>query len=349
MVGPQLLPLNQLEHFYRGGSRIAEWRRAPGAGGPSRPEEWLASMTTMTSHAERGLSRLADGTLLRDAVLRDPESWLGPAHVDAFGPSTELLVKLLDAGQRLPVHLHPDRAFAARHLGIRHGKTEAWIVLDVDVGARVRLGFAEPTSSSRVRAMVDAKDTEALVASLRAVDVRPGDAVLVPAGLPHCIDAGVFVLELQEPTDLSILLEAGDMALDVAREGHLGLGFEVALQALRVDVLDDAGLDNLVVRREEAGGSGFVDVLPAGARPYFRAHRLDPAQASPEVAAGFAVVAVTAGSGRLVAGSACALDIRRGDVAVVPFAAGRWHLEGAAQALVCRPPLPQDPGRQVRS
>jgi mannose-6-phosphate isomerase len=344
MVGPQLLPLNQLEHFYRGGSRIAAWRRAPGTGGASRPEEWLASMTTMTSHAERGLSRLADGTLLRDAVLRDPESWLGPSHVDAFGPSTELLVKLLDAGQRLPVHLHPDQAFAARHLGIRHGKTEAWIVLDVDAGARVRLGFAEPTSLSRVRAMVDAKDTEALVASLRAVDVRPGDAVLVPAGMPHCIDAGVFVLELQEPTDLSILLEAGDVAVDVAREGHLGLGFDVALQALRVDALDDGALDDLVLRREDADGN----VLPAGARPYFRAHRLDPAQAGPEVAAGFAVVAVTAGSGRLVAGSAGALDIRRGDVAVVPFAAGRWHLEGAAQSLVCRPPLPQDAGREVR-
>src|SRR3954469_21674986 len=131
MTGPQLLPRNQLSHFYRGGERLAAWRRAAGQAGPNQPEEWLASMTTMSGEAERGLSRLADGTLLRDAVEADPMAWLGEAHVEHFGPSTERLVKLLDAGQRLPVHLHPDRAFARKHLGLYHGKTEAWIILDV--------------------------------------------------------------------------------------------------------------------------------------------------------------------------------------------------------------------------
>ncbi|HEY9523170.1 MAG TPA: mannose-6-phosphate isomerase, partial [Thermopolyspora sp.] len=138
---PSLLPMNQVTHFYRGGDRIAAWRRDGRAGGPYRPEEWIGSMTTMTSEPEKGLSRLSDGTLLRDAVLAAPERWLGPAHVAAYGASTEVLVKLLDAGQRLPVHLHPDRAFARRHLGLRHGKTEAWIVLGVTGDARVRLGF----------------------------------------------------------------------------------------------------------------------------------------------------------------------------------------------------------------
>ncbi|WP_231560250.1 hypothetical protein [Microbacterium hominis] len=41
------------------------------------------------------------------------------------------LVKLLDAGQRLPVHAHPDDAFAAAHLGRAHGKAEAWYILSV--------------------------------------------------------------------------------------------------------------------------------------------------------------------------------------------------------------------------
>src|SRR5919202_4708695 len=143
---PQLLPLNQVDHFYLGGQRISAFRRtgATGvAGGERRPEEWIASMTTMSSDPERGRSRLADGTLLSDAVTNDPENWLGAAHVTAFGPSTELLVKLLDAGQRLPVPLPPDRAFARRHLGLPHGKTEAWIVLEAGAGAGVQLGFED--------------------------------------------------------------------------------------------------------------------------------------------------------------------------------------------------------------
>src|SRR5262249_7478713 len=156
--------------------------------------------------------------------------WLGPQHVKAYGPSTELLVKLLDAGQRLPVHLHPDRAFARRHLGLPHGKTEAWIVLGVDGDAGVRLGVAAATRRREVRALVGARAPVGLVGSLRALPVRPGDAVLVPAGVPHAIDAGVFVLELQEPSDLSILLEWAGFGVDGRADGHLGLGFDVALQ-----------------------------------------------------------------------------------------------------------------------
>jgi mannose-6-phosphate isomerase len=340
MPAPQLLPSNQVTHFYRGGRRIAAFRGGDPEGGPRRPEEWIASMTTMTSERERGLSRLRDGTLLRDAVAADPAGWLGPSHVDSFGASTELLVKLLDAGQRLPVHLHPDRAFARQHLGLPHGKTEAWIILDVDEGARVRLGFTEPMARERLRAMVDAGDSDELVRSLRACDARPGDAVLVPAGVPHCIDAGVFLLELQEPTDLSIVLEAEDMPIEPSRDGHLGLGFDVALDAVRLDALDPAGLDRLVVRREQVDRSALAALLPAAAGPYFRAHR---AVDGTTVDAGFTVLVVITGVASLVPSSGDLLTVKRGDAVVVPYAAGPWRLEGPVEAVVCRPPEPAQP------
>jgi mannose-6-phosphate isomerase len=329
MTGPQLLPRNQLDHFYRGGERLAAWRRAGPPTSERQPEEWLASMTTMSGQAERGLSRLADGTFLRDAIIADPVGWLGEAHVEAAGPSTELLVKLLDAGQRLPVHLHPDRAFARRHLGLGHGKTEAWIILEVDAGAGVRLGFAQPMGRATVRDLVDRNDSGALLGALRGIDVRPGDGILVPAGVPHSIDAGVFVLELQEPTDLSIILETEDMPVDLRRDGHLGLGFDVALDALTLDPVDTA---RLVVR------AAAPRLLPPAADPYFRATR---AGAEP---AGFAVVVVDSGAGRLVAAEGAPLDIARGDVAVLPHRAGPWRLDGPVTAIVCRPPEPQPAG-----
>jgi mannose-6-phosphate isomerase len=361
---PQLLSVNQVAHFYRGGRRIAEFRgavagadprepvrrepdrrepdrREPDRREPDRrePEEWIGSVTTMAAERERGLSRLPDGSLLRDAVAADPMGWLGPRHTAAYGPSTELLVKLLDAGQRLPVHLHPDRAFARRHLGLPHGKTEAWIILDLDAGARVRLGFTEPMDRSRLRAMMAAADSDGLVRSLRSCRVQPGDTVLVPAGLPHCIDAGVFLLELQEPTDLSILLEAGEVAVDLGRDGHLGLGYDIALDALRLDALTEAALDRLVVRRERVRADGLAALLPAAADPYFRAHRARGAD-GPSIDAGFAVVVVTRGPGRLRSGPGEGIAVRRGDAAVVPFAAGAWRLDGPVEAVVCRPPDP---------
>jgi mannose-6-phosphate isomerase len=293
----------------------------------SSPEEWLASMTTMSSSDTRGLSPLGDGSLLRDAVQADPEGWLGPAHVARFGPSTELLVKLLDADQRLPVHLHPDRAFARAHLSAGHGKTEAWYVLAADPGAAVRLGFVEPMSADRLRHLVADHETDALVDALHRLTVAPGDAVLVPAGTPHCIDPGIFVLELQEPTDFSILLEARDLPLDLERDGHLGLGYDLALEAVNREAMVD--LESLVRRGQTTG-----DLMPPGAAGFFRLN------CDADYEPGFAVVVVIDGDGRFIADEAPGFEVSRGDAVVVPFAAGRWRIDGSAWALVSRPPLP---------
>ena len=65
-----------------------------------------------------------------------------------FGTSTGLLVKLLDAAERLPVHAHPDRAFAREAFDSPFGKTEAWIVLDTREAPRPRSGSACASASS---------------------------------------------------------------------------------------------------------------------------------------------------------------------------------------------------------
>ena len=122
MASPEKLPPNQFDHFYKGGNRIGALRHGPG--GPMRPEEWIGSVTTRFGEKEQGLSRLSSGELLIEAIAHDPNAWLGPYHLAAFGTSTEVLVKLLDPEQRLPVHFHPNRKFSKTHLSLNHGKTE---------------------------------------------------------------------------------------------------------------------------------------------------------------------------------------------------------------------------------
>jgi mannose-6-phosphate isomerase len=75
------------------------------------------------------MTRLDDGRLLSDAITNEPLTWLGEDHVARYGDDVMLLVKLLDAGQRLPVHAHPDGDFAASHVAAAHGKAEAWYIL----------------------------------------------------------------------------------------------------------------------------------------------------------------------------------------------------------------------------
>src|SRR5438067_6559413 len=195
----------------------------PGPGDDHRPEDWVGSVTAVSGSTADGLTRLPDGRLLRDAIDADPEGYLGPGHVRRHGSSPALLVKLLDAGERLPVHCHPGDVFARRHLASHWGKTEAWIVIDAVPGGQVHLGFREAVPDEALAGWVAGQDP-AMLRALNRVAVRPGDAILVPAGLPHAIGAGVFVVELQQPTDLPVLLEWDAFPIDGAVEGHLGLG-----------------------------------------------------------------------------------------------------------------------------
>lgn len=337
---PIALPCNQFDHFYRGGDRIGALRGGPG--GPMRPEEWLASTTTRYGQAPQGLSRLPDGRLLIEAIEVDPLAWLGPDHVERYGSSTEVLIKLLDLDQRLPVHLHPDRAFAGAHLGLVHGKTEAWYVLDAPAGAEVGVGFREAVSMPQLRDWVDHEDADALLGSLQRKQVKPGDAMLVPAGLPHSVPAGVFVLELQEPTDLSILLEWREFAVDGRRDGHLGLGFEVVLDAVDRSATSAADLDELTLTREQIEAAGLRSALPTRADPYFRIHRIQTSAGPVTVDAGFGVLLVLQGEGTLRTETG-SMDLERGMAVLMAHASGPWIVEGDLIAMACRPPAPDAP------
>jgi mannose-6-phosphate isomerase len=319
---PLELAPNQIPRFYSGGARIASFRGLPSAGDDG-PEDWIASTTTVFGEQALGHTRLAGGELLADVLAADPEAFFEPAHLAAFGPEPALLIKLLDAGQRLPVHLHPDDAFASARLALPRGKTEAWIILDAVEGAAVHLGFARDIDAAELAARVEAQDVAAMIAAMNPLPVAAGDAIYVPAGLAHVIGEGILLLELQQPTDLSVLLEWRGV-VDSEREAFLGLAVAEALDAARRTRVTTEELRRLTSRR----GSTF---FAAEADAFFRADRvsggdvLDP---------GFSVLIVTEGDGALEG-----LPVRRGSTVLVPFAAGACELKGSVRAVRCRPPL----------
>jgi mannose-6-phosphate isomerase len=323
---PQLLPPNQFHRFYRGGARIDALRGSP-AGEDGRPEDWIGSTATSFGSDTEGLSRLADGTVLREAIQADPEGYLGPDHVERWGADPAILVKLLDAGQRLPVHLHPGRRFARKHLGMRFGKTESWIILEAEPDAAVHVGPREPLDLATVRGWVESQDPAEMLAALQRVPVAAGDAVLVPAGTLHAIGAGILLLECQEPTDLSVLVEWKPFGVDSGAE-HLELGWDTALQAVDLEPADIAALT--------AGGDA-ENILPPAADPYFRAERV---RGGDELGPSFAVLLVTGGEGALRGSEGDELELRRGTTALVPYAAGATTLSGDVEAIRCLPPVP---------
>ncbi|WP_028060804.1 class I mannose-6-phosphate isomerase [Candidatus Solirubrobacter pratensis] len=326
-MNPQVLPPNVLRHFYAGGPRIAAFRGVT-LDSDHMPEEWIGAVNTTFGAANgRGLSHAADGTLVRDAIAAAPEQWLGEAHVGRYGADAALLTKLLDAGQRLPVHFHPGRAFAKRELGLDHGKTEAWIIVEAEPGSTVHVGFKDDVELDTVRDWMGRQASEEMLAAMHELPVRAGDAIFVPAGTPHSIGAGILILELQEPTDLSITLEWTGFQL-TEDECHLGLGWDRALPAL------DRGAWSAQRVAALRGGAG-ASLLPSAADPYFRAERV---RGGETLEAGFSVLLGLSGAGELAG-----VPVERGSALLVPFAAGPMQLTGDVEAIRCRPPDPSSP------
>jgi len=140
-----------------------------------------------------------------------------------------LLLKFLFTSERLSVQVHPGDTYAAKHEQARggRGKTEMWVVTETQPGARLALGFLPGVLQQRSREQLrqSAKDGS-IEELLHWIDVKPGDAIFVPAGTVHALGPGLTLVEIQQDCDITYrLFDYGrprdlhiEQALDVIAE-----------------------------------------------------------------------------------------------------------------------------------
>ena len=170
-----------------------------------------------------------------------------------------------------------------------------------------------------------------MLGALNPAAVRPGDTIFVPAGVPHAIGEGLLIVELQEPTDLSVLLEWQGFGIDDPDEASLGLGGESAIECV-----DRSGVELAALRGPPPDGP-VAPLLPSEADPFFRAERVAPAPEA-EIDPGFAVLVVLEGHGTLEPEDREPVELRRGDTLLLPHGAGRCRVSGEVVLIACRPP-----------
>jgi mannose-6-phosphate isomerase len=202
----------------------------------------------------------------------------------------------------------------------------------------VHLGFRDELPAGELERLVREQPAGGLLALLNHVPVGPGDALLVPAGVPHSIGEGLLIVEIQEPSDHSVILEWNGYTIDAPTVGHLRLGYERALGAVDRSAWDAARLAALRAPAPAADAER-VDLLPDAARPFFRLERLRPAPAL-ELEPSFAILIVTAGAGSVRAAAGEPLAVARGDALLVPHGAGAVALAGELEVVRCTPPDP---------
>lgn len=158
------------------------------------------------SGVQDNLSVVSEGALADNTLEELIGVYMGDLvgdHVyDTFGIEFPLLIKYIDAQQNLSIQVHPDDAIAKeRHHA--YGKTEMWYLIDATPDASLILGFHKDTDTSEYLAHLQ-KGT--LPDLLHTQPVRRGDSFFIPAGTVHAINAGCFIAEIQQTSDITYRL-----------------------------------------------------------------------------------------------------------------------------------------------
>ncbi|MSU59649.1 MAG: mannose-6-phosphate isomerase [Pedosphaera sp.] len=107
-----------------------------------------------------------------------------------------LLIKLLDAQEKLSLQVHPPAHKAVELRG--EPKTEMWFIADAAPGAELFVGLRRGVT----RAEFERKIRDGSVADcFHRVPVRAGDAMFLPSGRVHAIGAGLVIFEIQQNSD----------------------------------------------------------------------------------------------------------------------------------------------------
>ena len=149
-----------------------------------------------------------------------------------------LLLKLLDARDMLSVQVHPGDAYAALHENGKRGKTEAWLVLSCERGAKLVYGV-NVKSEEEMRAQVQSGRLED---ALHWITVQPGDVLYIPHGCVHALGGGIVVYEIQQSSDVTYRFwDWNRVGADgQPRALHTEKALDVSRPALRLDKLSGA-------------------------------------------------------------------------------------------------------------
>ena len=257
-----------------------------------KPAGRIAEAWELTVHPE-GVNRIENGENKGKTLAE----YLGSAE------NFPVMIKLIDAQDRLSIQVHPV-------------KTEMWVILDCEPGAKLVYGLKEKFSEATFRAALENGTVEEL---LNFVPVRPGDVFFIPQGLVHAIGAGILIAEIQENSNVTYrVYDYGRLQNGKPRELHV----EQAMRTIR-----DFTPEQIEAARYSCGRGGENTLANC---PLFRVDRLTVNGATEIPAADpFTAVVCTEGEGTLGGEK-----IRQGDSFFLPKDCGTVKVTGRLELLL---------------
>jgi mannose-6-phosphate isomerase len=148
--------------------------------------------------------RPGDASVIANGPLAGKDlRWLMEHHAAAVlgsaqpkGTRFPLLVKILNAREKLSLQVHPPPALASRLGG--EPKTELWYIADATKGADLFVGLKRGVTRQEFERRIG----DGTVADcFHRLEVKRGDAVFLPSGRVHAIGGGNVIFEIQQNSD----------------------------------------------------------------------------------------------------------------------------------------------------
>ena len=163
----------------------------------------LAESWECSTHPD-GINIVKDGIFagkdLRTVLIEHPE-FLGthPKTKDEL----PILIKFIDAKEKLSVQVHPDDDYARKYENGSLGKMELWYVVDAKPDAELIYGFHRDVDKEIVQNSLEKGTIEKYLQKIR---VKKDDIFFIEPGTVHAIGEGILIAEIQESSNLTYRL-----------------------------------------------------------------------------------------------------------------------------------------------
>lgn len=171
---------------------------------------------------------------------------------DYSGDRFPLLIKFIDARDKLSIQVHPSDEYSLKNEG-EYGKTEMWYIVEAEEGAELVFGLDGDQNGDYSKEIFDKAVKKGEFESLlHKVEVHAGDVFFIPSGLVHAIGAGILICEIQQNSNVTYRV------YDYDRPGKDGKPRELHVDKAREVIVNysPAQIDSLRF-------SGNADITPS--------------------------------------------------------------------------------------
>ncbi|KAJ52031.1 mannose-6-phosphate isomerase [Clostridium tetanomorphum] len=163
------------------------------------PEGIVAESWEVSTHRD-GISIIDNGKFkgmkFNDFIEEYRYEALGKKQFKEF----PLIIKFIDANNKLSVQVHPNDSYAFYHENGQQGKNEMWYILDAKPGAKLIYDLKQGIDKE---SFLKSVKQDRIEQCLKYIEVKKGDIINISAGVVHAIGEGILLAEIQQNSNLT--------------------------------------------------------------------------------------------------------------------------------------------------